>query len=215
MQAIVDTLAALSGVRHVGIYKNGEVLGSSFTDELEQAMLNSSEVISQLFLALESVNKTHNEIFIAVSSGYLAGFRMHSGHVALLLTDKKLNFPMVSMGIKSAAERLKQELEEAQQRLELQQSASLAHASEASPVSEPTDEALTPVINQYIYILTEFLGPAASVVVEDAVEEWKGTYVQSANNLTYLVTLLLKELDTVKEKQLFKAKADKVILPDM
>ena len=62
MQAIVETLTALNGVRHVGIYKNGEVLGSNFTDELEQAMLNSSEVISQLFLALESVEKTHNEI---------------------------------------------------------------------------------------------------------------------------------------------------------
>lgn len=214
MQAIVDTLTALSGVRHVGIYKNGEVLGSNFTDELQQSMLNSSEVISQLFLALESVEKTHNEIFIGVNSGYLAGFRMHSGHIAILLTEKKLNFPMISMGIKSAAERLKQEQEETQQKLEQQQNAITA-TNETSAPTEPTNEALLPAINQYVYILTEFLGPAASVVVEDAVEEWKGTYVQSSNNLTYLVMLLLKELDTVKEKQLFKAKADRVILTDM
>ena len=214
MQAIVDTLTALSGVRHVGIYKNGEVLGSNFTDEFQQSMLNSSEVISQLFLALESVEKTHNEIFIGVNSGYLAGFRMHSGHIAILLTEKKLNLPMISMGIKSAAERLKQELEETQKKFEQQQIVSSA-ADEAVASTEPTNEALLPAINQYVYILTEFLGPAASVVVEDAVEEWKGTYVQSSNNLTYLVTLLLKELDTVKEKQLFKAKADRVILTDM
>ena len=213
MQAIINTLTALSGVRHVGIYKNGEVIGSNFTDELQQAMLNSCEVISQLFLALESVEKTHNEIFIGVNSGYLAGFRMHSGHVAVLLTEKKLNFPMISMGIKSAAERLKQELEETQKNLERQ--SVLTTTNEAPALTEPTDEALLPAINQYVYILTEFLGPAASVVVEDAVEEWKGTYVQSSNNLTYLVTLLLKELDTVKEKQLFKAKADRVILTDM
>ena len=214
MQAIVDTLTALSGVRHVGIYKNGEVLGSNFTDDFQQSMLNSSEVISQLFLALESVEKTHNEIFIGVNSGYLAGFRMHSGHVAVLLTEKKLNFPMISMGIKSAAERLKQELEETQKKFEQQQIVSSA-ADEAVASTEPTNEALLPAINQYVYILTEFLGPAASVVVEDAVEEWKGTYVQSSSNLTYLVALLLKELDTVKEKQLFKAKADRVILTDM
>jgi hypothetical protein len=214
MQAIVETLTALNGVRHVGIYKNGEVLGSNFTDELEQAMLNSSEVISQLFLALESVEKTHNEIFIGVDSGYLAGFWLYAGHVAVLLTEKKINFPMISMGIKSAAERLKQELEEAQQKFEQQQTA-LAAANDVSESSEPTNEELIPFINQYVYILTEFLGPAASVVVEDAVTEWKGTYVQSPNNLTYLVTLLLKELDTVNEKQLFKAKADRVILTDM
>ena len=176
-------------------------------------MLNSCEVISQLFLALESVDKTHNEIFIGVNSGYLAGFRLYAGHVAVLLTDKKINFPMISMGIKSAGERLKQELEEAQQVLE-RQNTFANETIESFPV-QPTNEALIPAINQYIYILTEFLGPAARVVVEDALEEWKGTYVQSSNNLTYLVALLSNELETTKEKQLFKAKVEKVILTDM
>ena len=212
MQTIVETLTALKGVRHVGIYKNAEVISSNFPDELEQAMLNSGEVIAQLILALESVEKTHNEIFFGINSGYLAGFRLHGGHVAVLLTDKKLNFPMVSMGIKSAGERLKQALEEAE--LTLQNDSVSALTMTSAVPAEPTNEALIPVINQYVYILTEFLGPAASIVVEDAVEEWKGTYVQSPNNLTYLVALLLNELDTIQEKQLFKAKVDKVILTD-
>ena len=143
MQAIVETLTALNGVRHVGIYKNGDILSTNFDDEQQLAMLNSSEVLAQIFLALESVEKTHNEMFIGINSGYLAGFRLHGGHIALLLTDKKINFPMISMGIKSASERLKQEHEEAQQLQERQN-----HLDEVSAETEPTDEALLPVINQ-------------------------------------------------------------------
>ena len=176
-------------------------------------MLNSSEVLAQIFLALESVEKSHNEIFIGLESGYLAGFRLFGGHVALLLTDKKINFPMVSMGIKSASERLKQTLEEEQQLAGL--SLSSENNTQDKPPTEPTDERLIPVINQYVYILTEYLGPAAGIVVEDAVEEWKGAYEQAPNNLTYLIALLENELDTIREKQLFRLKVEKVPLPDM
>lgn len=213
MQAIVETLSALNGVRHVGIYKNGEVLSTNFDSDVQQAMLNSSELVAQVFLALESVAKTHNEIFIGINSGYLAGFRLFGGHVVLLLTDKKINMPMLSMGIKSASERLKQQLEENQQGQSRQQQ-STNQKSDAAVV-EPTSETLIPVVNQYVYILTEFLGPAARVVVDDAVEQWKGKYAQKPNNLTYLLALLENELETDKEKQLFKARVDRVIVPDM
>lgn len=209
MQAIVDTLTVLNGVRHVGIYKNGDTLSTNFIAEQQLAMLDSSEVVAQVFLALEAVEKTHNEIFIGVNSGYLAGFRLHGGHIVLLLTDKKINFPMISMGIKSASERLKQQLEEALQ-TQVQQSQLAAMNVETTPAN-PIDEALIPILNQYVYILTEFLGPAASLVVEDAVDEWKGTYVQSRNNLTYLVALLESELETNKEKQLFRGRVDKIV----
>ena len=213
MQDIVETLTALSGVRHVGIYKNGEVVSTNFTPDHQQAMLDSSEIVTQIFLALEAVEKTHNEIFIGIDSGYLAGFRLFGGHAALLLTDKKINFPMVSMGIKSASERLKQQIEEVQQ---AQARQNYLMSTEVVAVAvDPTDETLFPVIEQYVYILTAFLGPAARVVVDDVVEQWKGTYVQSTSNLTYLVSMLENELETDNEKQLFKTEVARVITPDM
>jgi len=213
MQTIVDTLTALNGVRHVGIYKNGEIVSANFTSEHQQAMLNSSEIVTQVFLALEAVEKTHNEIFIGIDSGYLAGFRLFGGHVAILLTDKKINFPMVSMGIKSASEMLKQQVEEAQQAQARQDQVVSPNAAVLEV--DPTDETLIPVIEQYVYILTALLGPAARVVVDDAVEQWKGTYVQSTNNLTYLVAMLENELETENEKKLFKSEVERVITPDM
>jgi len=213
MQATVQTLTALSGVRNVGVYKNGEVLSTNFPEALQQAMTNSSEVIAQIFLALEAVEKTHNEIFIGIDSGYLAGFRLFGGHVALLLTDKKINLPMLSMGIKSASEMLKQQLDELQQQQALKDQVNMPN--ERAVVVDPTNELLLPVIEQYTYILTEFLGPAASVLVDDAMEQWKGTYVQSPNNLAYLIAALENELETDKEKQLFKSRVEKVVVPAM
>jgi len=213
MQSIVETLTALSGVRHVGVYKNGEIVGTNFTADQQQAMLGSSEVVTQIFLALEAVEKTHNEIFIGISSGYLAGFRLFGGHVVLLLTDKKINLPMLSMGIKSASEMLKQQVEETQQ---IQARQNYSMAAEATAVeADPTHEALIPVIEQYVYILTAFLGPAGRIVVNDAVEQWKGSYVQSTNNLTYLVSMLENELETENEKKLFRLEVERVITPDM
>lgn len=213
MQSIVETLSALNGVRHVGIYKQKKIISSNFSEEVEVAMSHSSDLVAQIFLALEAVKKTHNEIFIGIDSGYLAGFRLFGGHIALLLTDKKINFPMVSMGVKSASEMLKQHAEELEQQLARQ--SQVAGEPVESVEAIPTDESLIPVFNQYVYILTEFLGPAASVVVHDAVEQWKGTYVQSANNLPYLVALLENELETSKEKQLFNLRVESVNVPDM
>lgn len=212
MQGIVETLTGLNGVRHVGIYKNGKVLSTNFPEATQQAMLNSSEVVAQVFLALEAIKKTHNEIFIGINNGYLAGFRLFGGHVVLLLTDKKINIPLLSMGIKSASEMLKQQVEEFQH---LQSGQFSTTSSVANASVDPTDEVLVPVINQYTYLLTEFLGPAASVVVDDAVKKWKATYTQIPNNLTYLVAELEGELETDKEKQAFMAKVDKVVMPDM
>lgn len=212
MQSIVETLSALNGVRHVGIYKNGGVLSTNFPNEVHQAMLGSSELIAQIFLALEAVEKTHNEIFIGIDNGYLAGFRLFGGHVVLLLTDKKINMPMISMGIKSASEMLRQQLDEVQQDQARQQR--ITTNIEVAEI-ESTKEALIPVVEQYTFILTDFLGPAARVVVDDAVDEWKGKYPQLPTNLTYLVALLENELETDKEKQLFKARAERVIVPDM
>ena len=213
MEDIVEMLTALGGVRHVGIYKNNDVVSTNFTPEHQQAMLSSSDIVAQIFLALDAVEKTHNEIFIGIDNGYLAGFRLFGGHVALLLTEKKINLPMLSMGIKSASERVKQQIEEAQQTNA--RSSHLKSSEFAIAEVDPTEETLIPVVEQYVYILTAFLGPAARIVVDDAVIQWKSTYAQSTNNLPYLVSMLEDELETDNEKQLFKSEVARVITPDM
>ena len=213
MQAIVDSLCALRGVRHAAIYKQGELTYSDLTKAQQASLINSSAVISQIFTAAEAIGKTHNEIFIGVDSGYLAGFRLHSGYIALLMTEKKINFPMMSMGVKSASESIKQLIQ--QEQAESDRLAILS-ASQSKAVSKvPTDESLRPAFDSYTKILIGFLGPAAEILVEDAIDTWKQTYVQRAQNLPYLLALLEAELESPQERQAFATKAAGVIPPAM
>jgi predicted regulator of Ras-like GTPase activity (Roadblock/LC7/MglB family) len=206
MQAIVDSLCALKGVRHAAIYKQGELTHSCLTEAQQASLMKSSEVISQIFSAAEAIGKTHNEIFIGVDSGYLAGFRLQTGYVALLLTEKKINFPMISMGVKSASETIKQLVQQEQTELER-----LRLMNQVEP-EVPTEELLIPVLESYTTLLTGFLGPAAEIVVEEAVDTWKKTYVQRAENLPYLLALLEAELDSPQEREAFATKAAGVVL---
>jgi len=211
MQAIVETLCSLNGVKHAGLYKNGDMITANFADPQLTAMTKSSHIMSQLFLALESVGKSHNELYFGINDGYLAAFRLHANYHALLLTDKKINLPMLSMAIKSASTSLKQRLEAEQaerDRLEY-----LANIDSPMGQMVPVEVSLLPVFEQYTQLLTEHLGPAASVVVEDAVDTWKQTYLQTINNLPYLLAMLEEELDSDTERQAFLAKATGVTIP--
>jgi hypothetical protein len=59
--------------------------------------------------------------------------------------------------------------------------------------------------------LVNFLGPAAMFVFDDAVQKWRGTYVQKSINLGYLVEIVMEELDTEDEKQAYKQAAIKIL----
>lgn len=208
MQAIVETLCALSGVSHAGIYKNSELVSSNFPDNQTSPMTRSSHVIGQLFSALESVNKSHNELYFGIDSGYLAAFRLQDGYVALLLTDKKINVPMISMAIKSASQTIKQQAEEDRaEQSRLAQPSPLNTPDEIEEAVVPVEESLRPIFDRYTRLLTTYLGPAASVIVDDAIEVWKKTYLQTPDNLPHLIAILEKELDSEKERQAFSAKA--------
>lgn len=213
MQEVVDSLCALKGVRHAAIYRQGELIHSSLTEAQQASLIKSSAVISQIFSAVEAIGKTHNEIFIGVDSGYLAGFKLHTGYVALLITEKKINFPMVSMGVKSASEAVKQ-LEQ-QKQAELDRLRLLSENQTIAVAEVPTEALLLPMLDSYTKLLASFLGPAAVVLVEDAVNTWKKTYVQSPQNLPYLLALLEAELDSPQERELFLTKAAGVPVPAM
>lgn len=215
MQTVVNTLCALDGVRHAGLYQEGVLIEGNFPESQQLAMDKSNGVMTQIFFALESVNKSHNELYFGVNGGYLAAFRISCGYVALLITDKKINFPMLSMAIKSASETIKHQIEIEQAEFNRQ-----LYASEPAPVTSneieiPIEDNLLPVIAQYTQLLTGYLGPAASILVDDAVNVWKQTYLQTPNNLPYLLAMLEEELDSDDERQAFAIKAAGVSVPAM
>ncbi len=216
MNQIVTNISALRGVHYACLYKDGEQLASSFPEDQQASIIQTAEIVEQAFSALEAIQKTHNEMYFSVKDKYLATFRLYGSHFAILLTEKKINFPLVHMGIKSASEKIRHIIEEEKKQqalIEAQaqiqeaqaqiQQAPVETAATTTALIVPTEPALLKKLDQYSAVLTSFLGPAARFVVEDCVDQWKQKYIQNEDNLEHLVELIQQELDTDDERQRF------------
>jgi predicted regulator of Ras-like GTPase activity (Roadblock/LC7/MglB family) len=227
MEQIVNSMSRLKGVHHASIYKDGEQLASTFTEDQYDAMLNSADIISQIFSALEAIEQSHNEIFFSIGKHYLVGYLLNNSYIVILLTEKKINFPLINMGIKSAAGKIiakVKEQEKAQMQIEAEQERirneervkeqerQLTKAEGSATIDEISiNTAFQPIFDELSGVLTEYLGPAAQFVIDDSIELWISKYLQNAENLSYLVELIQEELDDDSEKEHFAHQAKTII----
>ncbi len=227
MEQIVNSISRLKGVHHACIYKDGEQLASTFAEDQSNAILDSADIISQIFSALEAIEQSHNEIFFSIGKHYLAAYLLSDSYIVVLLTEKKINFPLINMGIKSAAgkiaHRVKNQQHEQEERKKEQeqekireekkgQERELTEAKGSATIEEvPTNTVFQPVFDGLSNVLAEYLGPAAQFVIEDSIALWKNKYLQSADNLPHLVEFIQNELDSDNEKEQFAHQAKTII----
>jgi hypothetical protein len=199
MKSIVNSISNLKGVHYACIYHNGKQLASTFP-EGEASLARAHEIIDQIFTALLSIERSYNEIYFSFGDNFLAAFLMHDNHIALLLTEKKINFPLINMGVKSASTkiRLKSEAEKSRYSATL---SSISHSTSVSNSGINPD--IEPILEKLSTKMVYFLGPAAPLVLEDCLKQWKEKYIQSKENLPHLIELIQKELDSEGEKNEF------------
>lgn len=199
---IVTNLSGLRGVHYASLHKDDQELATSFPSDMAESIGQASSLVEQAFGAIEAIGKSHDEMYFSVEDRYLAMFRLYDSHIAVLLTDKKINFPLIHMGIKSASEKIKQFIEAEEKKKELEAAQAKATTT-GTALIVPTNESLLTIFNEYSAVLTSFLGPAARFVVDDCVDQWKHRYLQTPENLGYLVELIQEELDSDEEKEKF------------
>lgn len=199
MKSIVNSISNLKGVHYACIYHNGKQLASTFPED-EASLARAHEIIDQIFSALLSIKRSYNEIYFSFGDNFLAAFLMHDNHIALLLTEKKINFPLINMGVKSASTkiRLKSEAEKSRYSTTL---SSISHSTSVSNSEINPD--IEPILEKLSTKMVYFLGPAAPLVLEDCLKQWKEKYIQSKENLPHLIELIQKELDSEGEKNEF------------
>jgi len=207
MENILTAINKLNGVHHVCLYRDEKDLLSTFPDD-QQGIESMAQMIDQVFTALQSIDKSHNEIYFSVEDKLLAAYLMYDSYIAILLTDKKINFPLIHMGIRSATAKLKRHL--ALNTTALPPVMSQAPiAKPARPVAAPTPSAspvdveLDAIMEKMTTELINYFGPAAKFVFEDAVIQWETKYVKNRNNIPELSEILQEELDTLAEKRAF------------
>lgn len=214
MENILKNIAILRGVRHVCIYQEGKDPVSNFPDEFNESMASSYDLIDQIFSALRAIDKSHNEIYFSMKDKFLVAYLLDETCIALLLTDKKINFPLLNMGIRSASMRVKQIIKKEQQQPVIPipppqpKPYFLPKETEKSP---PVEANLQAILDKLSNILKQYLGPAAIFIFEDDVEKWKKTYRQNHENLPHLVEIIKKELSPNNEQPEFEQQALTVI----
>jgi len=111
MQDITDNLNGLKGVQAVALVMDEETVTSTFAEEKNAALLASAEMIREYFSATESLEKDYHEIFFSLPDSYLVAFFIADDLPLILLKiDKKVNLPLINMGVKAALVKLKKQL---------------------------------------------------------------------------------------------------------
>ena len=202
MDSVLKTIQALNGVYDVCIYHDAGILGSTFTDEKNHPINAAIPIVEQIFSALETIAQQHDELYIHVGDKLLVVYRFIDCCSFLLLTDKKVNFPLINMGVKSAVGKLRS-LKLATNHAATKSS---AVSSTPQPLSIPSATIL-PILEQWRNLLFDYFGPVAPLIFNDALYVWQRSTKADYDHLPQLLQLITAEFDSAREKSAFQKQA--------
>jgi predicted regulator of Ras-like GTPase activity (Roadblock/LC7/MglB family) len=210
MDNILAGIKALRGVQAVCFYHDHQVLGSTFPLTQQAAIHSAVPMLEQVFAVLQTIQQDHEEMYIAVGDQQLIAYRLKEGGTVLLLTEKRVNIPLIHMGVKSAGNKLRAVLSTG---VAAPQPVAASNPLPSSPVAEEASAGtdLKPILDQLQALLLDYFGPAAGFIFNDALEAWQRQGMPEYQNLGQLLNLLLLEFDSGQEKYDFQRRAEAVI----
>ncbi len=223
MKSILKKIVALRGVHYACIYNGDKVLASTFPESNEEGIATVAQAIEQMFSALQAIGKAHNEVYFSLGEMQLIGYIFHDEHLVVLLTDSKINLPLVHMGVKSASVKIRALLS-TEKPLQtpivtpvVEAPAPPVEVVATIPQTPPHQEAvqaaatispaLQSVMDNLKELLIDYLGPAATFVFDDGVDTWREKYVPTEDTLIHLAEILALELNAGDEHNEFIEKS--------
>lgn len=139
MQDIAENLIGLKGVKAACLFVDEENFASTFDDDKNDGVLATAEMVREYFSAIDSVDKQYHELFFSLPDSYFVAFFVDEEMpLVFLLIEKKINLPLVNMGVKAAMVKLKKQQEDR----ELVEP-TVAFIAEPDPEPEKAVEAVT------------------------------------------------------------------------
>lgn len=126
MQDIAENLNNLKGVIAAALIIDEDDFVTTLADDEAPTLVAAAEMIDEYFSAIQSVEKSYREIFFSIPEGYWVAFQENHLQedslqediklpLILLKIEKKVNWPLISMGVKAAVVKLKKQLQSAQE----------------------------------------------------------------------------------------------------
>lgn len=200
-QVIFRQTKNVPGVVAIAIMQNGKILDCDMPELFSrQTVDDSAVVINDLVQGLMMTSGANFERLNLLTRDLNIILLPVAQYTVLLLTEKKLNSAMLNLTLKMVREKLENgEVEFPEQAVApVAEPAEPAPVAETPPPSQPTPAPPGAEFNQkkdrYLDFLTEFLGPMASVVFEDALAETLATPGDDRSRLEQLKQLLAVEI---------------------
>lgn len=202
MEAILKDLEQLAGVEHGCIYHRGDIKGSTFPSLLNANLAAMGRMLEQIFGGIGSIGRNHNEIYIELDENYLVGYRTEKNFIIFLLTGKNINFSLIHISVRSAANEMSLQETEAE-------ASSSPDSRTRAPAANGNLESLRPMLSGIQEALTQRLGPVAQIVFDERLAEWQRANDATAANLGKLIRMLSEEIPDMEERLSFAKEADR------
>lgn len=202
MEAILKDLEQLAGVEHGCIYHRGDIKGSTFPSLLNANLAAMGRMLEQIFGGIGSIGRNHNEIYIELDENYLVGYRTEKNFIIFLLTGKNINFSLIHISVRSAANEMSLQETEAE-------ASSSPDSRTRAPAASGNLESLRPMLSGIQEALTQRLGPVAQIVFDERLAEWQRANDATAANLGKLIRMLSEEIPDMEERLSFAKEADR------
>lgn len=113
MQDIAENLNGLKGVKAACLFVDEDNYASTFSEEKIEGVIATADMVSEYFSAIDSVEKEYHELFFSLPDSYFVAFFVgEEMPLVFLLIEKKINLPLINMGVKAAIVKLKKQQEE-------------------------------------------------------------------------------------------------------
>lgn len=205
MSSVLKDLELLGGIHHSCLVQGDTLLESTFPDILADNLSAASRVVQQIFMAISGMECSHKEVCIELEENLLISYRVSDDLLLTLLTDKEVNLALINTSVRSAITRLKASTSPAS-------AASAAPVRAATPAATPAQTVpgsagqemeLLSLMEQLKEGLAEYIGPAATIVFDDAYANWKATHGVYKSKLAELIKALAVEIDDKGDRSRF------------
>ncbi|WP_372833821.1 hypothetical protein [Pontibacterium sp.] len=212
MLSILHDLEAYSGAQHSGVSSQGNLIASTCPADLQQDLVRSQQVVSQLFNGINECGHSYAELHLELDRHLLLAYRLSEDCTLLMLTRKGVNMALMATSVRSVKKRILGALTKAAElpSSDLQpvfpvgetgfiQAGSAQHQEDAAALSE--------LMNKLCDKMVDTLGSTGAISFYRILNEWKRQYGMNKYKLPALLKLLAVELEAGAPRDAFLKEA--------
>lgn len=203
MSNVLKDLELLGGIHHSCLVQGETLLESTFPDILADNLSAASRVIQQIFMAIDGMESSHKEVSIELEENLLITYRVTEDIFLTLLTDKEVNLALINTSVRSAMARIKAAVSPSAPAAARPSAQPAAVAAQAAPGGAGQEIELLSLMEQLKEGLAEYIGPAATIIFDDAYANWKATHGVYKSKLAELIKALAIEIDDKGDRSRF------------